>query len=49
MHKQYANVHTKIEHLQSISLKEKVLVLRVSLGETDVTLIFVKTTIHFLQ
>ena len=43
------NVHTNTELVQSISLKEKVLKLKVSLGKTEMTLIFVKTTIHFLQ
>ena len=37
------------ELLESISLKESAPMLRMSLGETEMTLIFIKTTIHFLQ
>ena len=36
-------------NIESISLKERVPMLRMGLSETDMTLIYVKTTIHFLQ
>ena len=42
-------INNNMHKHESISLKERVPMLRMGLGETETALIYVKTTIHILQ